>query len=163
MPSPRGSDRGNFLTPSREISGGPPQSNRVRREASAGSDPAYLPEVGVRPAPRRGCARGQWSRLMAPQPFAAQEIGPHGRSGPLALIRSPRSILFKPFTGLSIRPRAVKTASGPIRQILSGRQTFARAGMNGQRGEASGGPLGGESLCTRDERPSTLRTCACYG
>src|SRR5437773_4425351 len=33
---PRGSDRGNFLTPSGEISCDPPQSNRVRREALVG-------------------------------------------------------------------------------------------------------------------------------
>src|SRR2546427_10036084 len=67
MPSPRGSDRGNFLTPSREISGGPPQSNRVRREALVG--PAIWLicrrlEFGLRLV--GGCARGQWSRLMAP-------------------------------------------------------------------------------------------------
>ena len=143
MPSPRGSDRGNFLTPSGEISCDPPQPNRVRREALVG------------PAIRRICRRLEFGlRLVGgahggngaglwPPAFAAQEAGPQRKEQPPCLIRSPRPILFKPFTGLSIRPRAVKTASGPVRQILSGRQTLARAGMNGQRGEASGAPLGG--------------------
>ena len=164
MPSPRGSDRGNFLTPSGEISCDPPQPNRVRREALAG--PAIRRicrrlEFGLRLV--GGRARGVMEPAYGPPAFRRPRSRPTREGATPCLIRSPRPISSKRLQGVPLETRAVKTASGPVRQILSGRQTLARAGMNGQRGEASGAPLGGESLRTRDERPSTLRTCACYG